>query len=85
MILTRFITKVLEGSCRERMPQKCKLFKRTEIMDVGIVIDFSFPHLIPPPPRSFPSHFFSFIFFLKLKTLIEDIIYEIISIIIKGF
>lgn len=61
MILTRFITKVLEGSCRERMPQKCKLFKRTEIMDVGIVIDFSFPHLIRPPFFPFPSLLFYFL------------------------
>lgn len=58
MILTRFITKVLEGSCREGIPQKCKLFKRAEIMDVGIVIDFSFPHF---------SQRFSFIFILKFE------------------
>lgn len=54
MILTRFITKVLEGSCREGILQKCKLFKRTEIMDVGIVIDYFFPHF----SQCFPSIFF---------------------------
>lgn len=54
MILTRFITKVLEGSCQEGIPQKCKLFKRTEIMDVGIVIDY-FSLTFPSAPFLFSS------------------------------